>query len=78
FEECLEINTSYNDTYKALLDVCYWSDKNEKIIYLFDEIEISTINSPELTEKISRAYDRIQENAENPKISNLKIEAFLA
>ncbi|MBU2996233.1 hypothetical protein KO500_07295 [Cellulophaga baltica] len=78
FEECLVLNTSYDDTYKALLDVCYWSDENEKVLYLFDEIEINTINSPELVEKIARAYHRVKENPENPKISNLKIEVFLA
>ena len=73
FEECLISNSSYDDIYSALLDVCYWSDANDKVLTLFDQIQ-------ENNKKIERGYAQLKKKGEESStiIVNSKIEAFIA
>ena len=80
FEECLASNESYADIYSALLDVCFWSDSNEKVLTLIENIEENNIQSPEVHKKVARAYKELKKKGEesNTIIVNTKIEAFIA
>lgn len=80
FEECLVTNPSYHDTYCALLDVWYWSNKNSEVIGLVKEIEKNKIENEELNTKVARAYAQIKKEIEitNTSIINPKKEANMA
>lgn len=80
FEECLVTNGGYDDIYNALLDVCFWSDNNDRVLTLIDKIEENNIKSDAVNKKVVRAYRELKKSAEasNTLITNPKMEAFIA
>ncbi len=80
FEACLEANASYDDIYCALLDASFWSGNNDIVLPLFEKIQENNIKSPEVHEKVERAYKQLQKKGaeSNTVIVNSKIEAFIA
>jgi len=57
-KSCIEVNPSYIDSYSALFDVYFWSERTEEALKLIETVQESSSNASELTDKISRA--RIQ------------------
>ena len=47
----------YSDAYSALLDVYFWSEKNEKAVMLGKQIKRNNLKSQELQNKLKRALD---------------------
>ena len=80
FEACLEVNAFYDDIYCALLDASFWSGNNDIVLPLFEKIQENNIKSPEVHEKVERAYKQLQKKGaeSNTVIVNSKIEAFIA
>ncbi|MDO6473324.1 sulfatase-like hydrolase/transferase [Maribacter sp. 1_MG-2023] len=54
-QECISINPNYIDSYAALFDVYYWSDKLKEGLALIDKVEANSSSANEIADKISRA-----------------------
>lgn len=78
-DECLETNPNYDDVYLALLDVYFWSDTNEKVMFLFEKIQDNKIKSLEVSKKVRRSYQILQKKGQksNTLIVNATIEAYM-
>ncbi len=63
----------YADGYSALLDVYFWSDKNEKALMLERQIQRNRVNNDELQEKMYRAIQQMskKKTGQTEKIRNL-------
>ncbi|ADV51368.1 sulfatase [Cellulophaga algicola DSM 14237] len=79
-EECLETNPNYDDIYLAMLDIYFWSDTNEKVLFLYERIEDNNIKSKEVGKKVKRSYQIVQKKGKesNTLIVNANIEAYMA
>jgi len=55
---------NYADAYAALLDVYFWSDQNEEVIKLVDQIEKLKIEDDEVAKRVSRAFKKVTERNE--------------
>lgn len=69
-EECIEINPLYHDSYSALLDIYFWSDRYEPALALIELIKENNIKSKGLDKRIYRAISQAKKN----KISQAKVE----
>lgn len=71
----------YIDGYAALLDVYFWSDKNEQALLLIDPLKKYKIKSPEIAKKMFRAMEKMKLDAvENPNsvyFDHTKINDYL-
>lgn len=54
-QECISVNPNYIDSYAALFDVYYWSDKLKEGLELIDKVEANSSSANEIVDKISRA-----------------------
>ena len=54
-QECIAINPNYIDSYAALFDVYYWSDKLREGLELIDKVQENSSSANEIADKISRA-----------------------
>ncbi|WP_405396877.1 sulfatase-like hydrolase/transferase [Maribacter sp. Asnod2-G09] len=54
-QECISINPNYIDSYAALFDVYYWSDKLKEGLALIEKVEANSSSANEIADKISRA-----------------------
>ncbi|TDS15024.1 phosphoglycerol transferase MdoB-like AlkP superfamily enzyme [Maribacter caenipelagi] len=54
-QECISVNPNYIDSYAALFDVYYWSDKLNEGLELIDKVEANSSSANEIVDKISRA-----------------------
>ncbi len=63
----------YADGYSALLDVYFWSDRNEKALLLERQMQRNRVNNEELKEKIHRAMQQMtkKKKGRTEKIRNL-------
>ncbi len=58
---------NYSDAYAALLDVYFWSDQNEEILKLIDQIEHLKITDEEVRKRVSRAFKKVTERKERKR-----------
>lgn len=72
----------YEDGYAALLDVYFWSDRNEKVLDLYTDIERNKIKTKRIAVKMTRAYEHIKKEAMGsdsvPFTTNAQIERYIA
>ncbi|MCL5244356.1 sulfatase-like hydrolase/transferase [Cellulophaga sp. 20_2_10] len=57
--KCISLNPSYADSYKALLDVYFWSNQNEKSMELEFLIKRNNIDDKQVAIKLKRAYTEL-------------------
>ena len=63
----------YEDSYKALLDLYWWSNQNEKAIAIAKKVADNEIRNPDIPFKIAQAYQRM----DNLNIANKLIDSIL-
>jgi tetratricopeptide (TPR) repeat protein len=72
---------TYSDGYAALLDVYFWSDKNQEALMLVDPLKKYKINSPDVVKKMTRAMEKIKKaTLEHPELGyfdHTKINSYL-
>jgi len=68
-KECININPNYIDSYAALFDVYFWSDKFREGLELTIAVEENSASANEISDKISRA--RSQARKANIKINEV-------
>ncbi|MEJ1221942.1 sulfatase-like hydrolase/transferase [Sediminicola sp. 1XM1-17] len=80
-KEVIRKYPNYIDGYAALLDVYFWSDKNEEALLLIDPLKKHNIKSPEIIKKMSRAKEKMElyalENPNSVYFDHTKINAYL-
>ncbi|WP_062054187.1 LTA synthase family protein [Sediminicola sp. YIK13] len=80
-KEVIRKYPTYSDGYSALLDVYFWSDKNQEALLLIDPLRKHNIKSPDVIKKMTRAMENMkQETLENPNevyFDYTKIKAYL-
>ncbi|SHI88284.1 sulfatase-like hydrolase/transferase [Pseudozobellia thermophila] len=54
-KECIKMNPNYIDSYSALFDVYYWSDRTTEALELIKLVEANSSSVHEITDKIDRA-----------------------
>ena len=64
----------YTDAYSALLDVYFWSGKNERALLLQRQIDRNNIENDELKNKMERAIQSILEKEEKSTTSKIGTE----
>ncbi|WP_339704387.1 LTA synthase family protein [uncultured Kriegella sp.] len=72
---CIGLNPSYLDSYEALLDVYFWSEKTEAAIRLISLMDKNEIDTSAITSKINRARKAAEKkhlSTFNQKSSNQK------
>ncbi len=72
-KECININPNYIDSYAALFDVYFWSDKFREGLELTITVEENSASANEISDKISRA--RNQARKANIKINEVTISS---
>ena len=72
-KECININPNYIDSYAALFDVYFWSDKFREGLELTIAVEENSASANEISDKISRA--RSQARKANIKINEVTISS---
>ena len=72
-KECININPNYIDSYAALFDVYFWSDKFREGLELTIAVEENSASANEISDKISRA--RNQARKANIKINEVTISS---
>ncbi|WP_394748780.1 sulfatase-like hydrolase/transferase [Spongiimicrobium salis] len=81
-EEVIRKYPIYEDGYAALLDVYFWSNKNEKALELYKSIERNEIKTDAIAQKMNRAYTALKKSAtEKDSINAIitaKIERYIA
>ncbi|MET7029204.1 LTA synthase family protein [Sediminicola luteus] len=80
-KEVIRKYPTYSDGYAALLDVYFWSDKNQEALLLIDPLKKHNIKSPDVIKKMTRAMENMKQEAlENPNavyFDYTKIKAYL-
>lgn len=80
-KEVIRKYPTYSDGYAALLDVYFWSDKNQEALVLIDLLRKNKIKSPDVKRKMARAMEKMKQEAlENPNSGNpdyTKIKDYL-
>lgn len=80
-KSCIELNPSYLDSYGALLDVYFWSDKTEAAMTLIAQMDKNEIDTSSIISKIIRAKEEAKKkhiNAfNNEPVSETKVELAL-
>lgn len=64
----VERHPFYDDAYIALLDLYWWSGKETKSIVVAQEAYVNEIKNPEISFKLAKAYQRLQQKREALKI----------
>ncbi|MFD2606863.1 sulfatase-like hydrolase/transferase [Euzebyella marina] len=54
-KECIKMNPNYIDSYSALFDVYYWSERTKEALELIDLVEQNSSSAHEIADKIERA-----------------------
>jgi tetratricopeptide (TPR) repeat protein len=72
-KECITLNPNYVDSYAALFDIYYWSDKFREGLELTITVEENSASANEISDKISRA--RSQARKANIKINEVSISS---
>jgi phosphoglycerol transferase MdoB-like AlkP superfamily enzyme len=72
-KECITLNPNYVDSYAALFDIYYWSDKLREGLELTIAVEENSASANEISDKISRA--RSQARKANIKINEVSISS---
>jgi len=52
---CIKMNPNYIDSYAALFDVYYWSDRTKEALELIEQVEQNSSSVGEIADKIARA-----------------------
>ena len=60
-KECISMNPNYIDSYAALFDVFFWSDKPREALELITAVEENSASANELSSKISRARNQARQ-----------------
>tara|TARA_R110001583_G_scaffold9203_8_gene43803 strand:+ start:3214 stop:5394 length:2181 start_codon:yes stop_codon:yes gene_type:complete len=60
-KECISMNPNYIDSYAALFDVFFWSDKPREALELITAVEENSASANELSAKISRARNQARQ-----------------
>ncbi|MEB8329144.1 sulfatase-like hydrolase/transferase [Flavobacteriaceae bacterium KMM 6897] len=80
-KEVIRKYPTYSDGYAALLDVYFWSDKNQEALLLIDPLKKHKIKAPDVLKKMSRAMEKMKQDAlENPNTAYFdytKINTYL-
>lgn len=77
---CIKNNPDYIDSYAALFDVYFWSDKNTEAIQLIDEVKNNSSYVDEIADKIARARKQVSKRtaALDTKPTQINDEMLLA
>ncbi|MBU3025017.1 sulfatase-like hydrolase/transferase [Zobellia galactanivorans] len=59
-KDCIKMNPNYIDSYSALFDVYFWSERPKEAIELIDQVERNSSSAHEIKDKIERARRQAQ------------------
>ncbi len=54
-KDCIKMNPNYIDSYAALFDVYYWTEKSKESLELIDQVEQNSSSANRIADKIERA-----------------------
>jgi len=73
-KECIKINPNYIDSYSALFDVYYWSEKHHEALELIELAQQNSSSVDEIAHKIARARIEARKNGIKVFNKNSKIK----
>ncbi|MDO6517901.1 sulfatase-like hydrolase/transferase [Zobellia uliginosa] len=59
-KDCIKMNPNYIDSYSALFDVYFWSERSKEAMELIDQVERNSSSAHEIKDKIERARRQAQ------------------
>lgn len=59
-KDCIKMNPNYIDSYSALFDVYFWSERSKEAMELIDQVERNSSSAHEIEDKIERARRQAQ------------------